>query len=73
LVVRGDADDESDVDVLVELDPERRLGLYDYASIACSSKTLWAGEPDLADRKYLHRYCHDTGARAARSPRVVLS
>lgn len=70
--MRGDADDESDVDVLVELDPERRLSLRLRVD-RLFLEDVMGRRTDLADRKHLNRYCHDTGARAARSPRVVLS
>lgn len=32
-VARGEADDASDVDVLIDLDPDRAISLFDYAAI----------------------------------------
>jgi uncharacterized protein len=32
-VARGEASEASDVDILIDLDPERRIGLFDYAAI----------------------------------------
>jgi len=59
-VVRGEATDQSDVDVLVELDPERRLSLYDYAALRLFLEDLMGRRTDLADRKNLHRYLRES-------------
>ena len=59
-VVHGQATDESDVDVLVELDPDRRLTLYDYAALRLFLEDLIGRRTDLADCKNLHRYLRES-------------
>jgi hypothetical protein len=59
-VARGEATDESDVDVLVELDPERHLNLYEYAALRLFLEDLIGRRTDLADRKNLHRYLRES-------------
>lgn len=52
-VARGEARPDSDVDVLIDLDPAVRLNLFAYAGIAADLQE-WIGHPvDLARRARL--------------------
>jgi len=50
-MARGDATAASDVDVLVDLDPARRIGLYDYVSIGLFLKEKLGCEVDVVERE----------------------
>lgn len=52
-VARGDAGVNSDVDVLVELDPSRALTLFQYVDIREFLSDLFEGAADVANRKTL--------------------
>ena len=52
-VVRGEARDDSDIDVLVELGPERPMGLFEYASLKLYIAELVGGTGDVVNRKTL--------------------
>jgi hypothetical protein len=52
-VARGDAHASSDVDVLVELDPQARLGIYDYVRIKLDLADLMKEHVDMVDRAAL--------------------
>ena len=54
-VARGDARSDSDLDVMVELDPQRRLGLFDFARIQQDLQDLLNVKVDLAQTKALRR------------------
>ena len=49
-VARGEAGPESDVDLLVDLDPEQRISLLDYAHIKCELEDMLGCEVDLVER-----------------------
>lgn len=56
-VARGEATDQSDVDVLVELDTEKRLDIFDYALIVVEIKAMFRGDVDVVNsRKIKHGY-----------------
>jgi predicted nucleotidyltransferase len=52
-VARGDAGRESDVDILVELDPDRRLDVFAYVGLKRYIAGLFAGEVDVINRATL--------------------
>ncbi|MEJ0042734.1 MAG: nucleotidyltransferase family protein [Rhizomicrobium sp.] len=52
-VARGDAREDSDVDVLVEIDPEKRIGLFDYAGIGLQLTDLMGRPVDVSQAKTL--------------------
>jgi uncharacterized protein len=43
-VARGEASEASDVDILIDLDPERRLDLFDYVNIKLHIAALFGVE-----------------------------
>ena len=50
---RGEARPESDIDILVELDPTKPIGLFEYARLKLSIGGLFAGAVDVVNRKTL--------------------
>lgn len=52
-VARGDARPDSDVDVLVELEPQAHLGIYDYVGIKLDLADLMQEHVDMVDRAAL--------------------
>ena len=50
---RGEARPGSDIDVLVDLDPERPVGLFRYARIKLDIADLLEGSADVVNRKTL--------------------
>ena len=50
-VARGTAVSDSDVDVLVELDPGRGLSLFDYAALRVYVGKLFGGGADVVNRR----------------------
>lgn len=58
-VARGEAEDESDVDVLVELDQSRPMGLFQYARLKLYIDDLLGGHADVANRTTLKPLLRD--------------
>jgi len=52
-VARGDARAGSDIDVLVELVPERPMGVFEYARLKLHIAELLGGAADVVNRKTL--------------------
>lgn len=50
-VARGEATEESDVDILIDLDESRQFGLFAYAGIKSFVEGLFPGPVDVVDRK----------------------
>jgi predicted nucleotidyltransferase len=55
-VARGDTRPESDVDIMVDIDPERRLGLFGFASLKLDLEDLLKVKVDLSQAKALRRF-----------------
>lgn len=55
-VARGDAGAESDVDILIDLDPQARLGVFDYAGLKAYIASLFDGPVDVVNREALKPY-----------------
>lgn len=55
-VARGEARPGSDVDVMVDLDPDRRLSVFDFAGIQGDLEDLLQVKVDLAEAKALKRF-----------------
>ena len=58
-VARGDARPDSDVDVLVEIDPDKHIGVFGYAGIQLDLSDLMGRKVDVASAKSLKRYVKD--------------
>lgn len=52
-VARGQARPDSDVDVLVDLDPERPIGIFEYARLKLYLGELLGGAGHIVNRKTL--------------------
>ena len=52
-VARGEARSASDIDVLVDLDPERPMGIFEYARLKLYVSGLFGGSGDVANRRTL--------------------
>jgi uncharacterized protein len=52
-VARGEARPDSDLDILVELDPEAKIGIFQYAGIKRYIAELFADPVDVVDRHSL--------------------
>ena len=52
-VARGEARADSDLDILVELDPNAKLGVFEYVGIKQYIEQLFTGSVDVVDRAAL--------------------
>ena len=48
-VARGEAGNKSDVDILVEIDPAQRIGLFGYAGLCADIEALFPGKVDVVN------------------------
>ncbi len=53
---RGDDRPDSDTDIMVEIDPEAHIGVWDYAGLKEYIASLFEGEVDVIDREALKPY-----------------
>jgi uncharacterized protein len=53
---RGDARPDSDTDIMIEIDPEARIGVWDYVGIKDFIAGLFDGPVDVVKRKTLKPY-----------------
>jgi uncharacterized protein len=53
---RGDAREDSDTDIMIEIDPEARIGVWDYVGIRQYIAGLFEGPVDVVKRKTLKAY-----------------
>ncbi len=58
-VARGEERPDSDVDVLVELDAQRPIGIFDYARLRLYVDEILGGSVDVANRKTLKPLLRD--------------
>jgi uncharacterized protein len=58
-VARGQARSESDIDVLIDLDPERRIGVFEYARLKLYINELIGGSSDVVNRRKLKPMLRD--------------
>jgi len=54
-VARGDSGDQSDVDVLVEMDPGTRISLFGYAGLCADIEDLFSGKVDVVNTRTIKR------------------
>jgi predicted nucleotidyltransferase len=64
-VSRGQASEESDVDVLVELDGDRPIGIYEYARLKLYVSELLDGSSDVVNRRTIKPLLGDSILRDA--------
>ncbi len=58
-VARGDSRDDSDVDVLVDLDRERPIGLFEYSRLKLYIAELLGNSADVVNRSTLKPLLRD--------------
>jgi predicted nucleotidyltransferase len=49
-LARDDARPNSDIDVMVDIDPERHIGVYGFAGIGCFLEDVFSRRVDVAKR-----------------------
>ena len=59
-VARGEARPDSDIDVLVELDPEHPMGIFEYARLKLYINTILNGGGDVVNRKMIKPLLRDS-------------
>jgi len=55
-VARGEAKPDSDIDIMVDLDPDARLGVYEYVGIKDCIAELFDQPVDVVNREGLKPY-----------------
>ena len=58
-IARGEAGPDSDVDVLVDLDSERQMDIFEYASLKLFIGGLFPGRTDVVNRKTIKPLLRD--------------
>ena len=64
-IARGEASANSDIDVLVELDEHRSMGIFEYARLKLYINELLAGAGDVVNRRTLKPLLRDNILRDA--------
>jgi predicted nucleotidyltransferase len=64
-VARGEASADSDVDVLVELDQDRAMGIFEYARLKLYINEILNGAGDVVNRRTLKPLLRDSILRDA--------
>jgi predicted nucleotidyltransferase len=64
-VARGEASADSDIDVLVELDEDRSMGIFEYARLKIYVNELLDGAGDVVNRRTLKPLLRDNILRDA--------
>jgi uncharacterized protein len=64
-VARGQARPDSDIDVLVDLDPELTIGVFQYARLKLDIDKLLGGASDVVNRRKLKPLLRDNIMREA--------
>ena len=64
-VARGEARPDSDIDVLVELDPSRPMGVFEYARVKLQINAILARSADVVNRRRLKPLLADSILRDA--------
>jgi hypothetical protein len=59
-VARGDDGPESDIDILVEIDPDAHLTVFDYVGVKQYIAALFASPVDVVSRENLKPYIRPT-------------
>jgi predicted nucleotidyltransferase len=53
---RGDSRPDSDVDIMIEVDPDAHVGVWDYVGLKEYISVLFDGPVDVVDREALKSY-----------------
>jgi len=65
---RGDARPDSDTDIMIEIDPEAPVGVYEYVRIKEYIANLFDGQVDVVDREGLKPYVRPAATSEASMP-----
>jgi predicted nucleotidyltransferase len=64
-LARGEAGPDSDIDVMVEIDPDAHIGLWGYSAVVLFIQGLFNRKVDVADREGLKAYVRPSAERDA--------
>jgi predicted nucleotidyltransferase len=64
-VARGDADEDSDIDVLVDLQPGKPCGMFEYVRLQIDISQLLGRKVDLVEREALRSFIRETAMHEA--------
>jgi predicted nucleotidyltransferase len=64
-VARGEQRPDSDVDIMLEIAPEARVGVYEYVGIVQFIEDLFPARVDVSNRASLKRYVRPNAERDA--------
>ena len=64
-LARGEATAQSDIDVFVDIDPARRIGVWGLTGIALFIQDLFPQRVDVAERRALRDYVRPSAERDA--------
>ena len=64
-VARGEAHDDSDIDVMLDLDPAAQISVFDYAGIVSYVQALFTEPVDVANHESLHPHVRPSAEREA--------
>ena len=64
-IARGEDDVTSDIDVLIELEPQAPVGLFEYVGIEQYLDDLFVGRVDVANRESLKAHVRPSAERDA--------
>jgi predicted nucleotidyltransferase len=53
---RGEQGPDSDTDIMIEIDPDALVGVWEYAAIKAHIASLFEGQVDVVDRECLKPY-----------------
>jgi predicted nucleotidyltransferase len=64
-VARGEQGPESDIDIMVEIDPASRIGLWEYVGVVTSLEDMFPAKVDVANRETLKPHVRPSAERDA--------
>lgn len=64
-VARGESGQDSDVDIVIDLDPDRRLGVFEYSRIILDIQDLIGTKTDVVSRDSIKPLLHEPMVRDA--------
>ena len=64
-VARGDNRADSDLDIMIEVDPEARIGVYEYVDLKQYIESLFEGPVDVVSRDALKPYVRPAATAGA--------
>lgn len=64
-LARGDNRPDSDIDIMIEIDPRANIGLFEYVGITQYLEDLFPARVEVANRNYLKPLVRPTAERDA--------